>query len=278
MLNPLQKFVVSAALFGSATLTVAEEVTSPQETSADPLPKGYDESFNTGDIPKANTPEMDPDATAQDELAPEISPDTSSLTSSELEIKPGELLVGASASLAFPHVINLAIESMVFQKFGFSINYGSINRNLNGVDASIKHTDIRFRWFPWNTSFFAGLGFGHHEVSGELRREIKEPTSKKSITTTGKLAASANFALPHIGWFAVWDSGLSVGFDLGYLIPFGAKSKFTATFSNPPEGTDAALRSTPEFSTMKSDLEDTAEAYASKPLPYVTLVRIGWLF
>jgi hypothetical protein len=174
--------------------------------------------------------------------------------------------------------MNIGVETLVFRKFGISVNYGNVTRSINNVDIDMKHADVRFRWFPWSTSFFAGLALGQHQMTGELNRDIKEPTSKTTVSSRGKLTASANYITPHLGWFSIWDSGFTIGFDVGYLMPLSPDSKFSATFANAPQGTDATLRETTEYKNMKKDLEDSAKSYASKPLPFATMLRMGWMF
>ena len=258
----------------SAKLAEADQSPSPSGT----LQKGYDESFQTGDIPKPTTPDLDPDAAGGDELNPEQNPDNDPNNLVPSDILTSDFLIGPSASLAFPHIINIGVESLIFHKFGVALNYGNVTRNINDVDVAMRHMDVRFRWFPWESSFFAGVALGQHQMTGELNRDIKEPTSKTTVSSHGKLTASANYVTPHVGWFSIWDSGFTIGFDLGYLIPMSPNSKFTSTFSKAPEGTDAALRETTEYKNMKRDLEDSAKSYASKPLPFATMLRMGWMF
>lgn len=261
---------------GDASSKPAESAPAPVAPGT--LQKGYDDSFHTGDIPKPTTPDLDPDAPGGTELNPEQNPDLDPNNQVPSDILTSNFLIGPSASLSFPHIMNLGLETLIFRKYSISANYGNVTRSINDVDLAMKHMDLRFRWFPMDTSFFAGLAFGQHQMTGELDRDIKEPTTKTTVSTHGKLTASANYVIPHIGWFSIWDSGFTIGFDVGYLVPMSSDSKFTSSFSKAPEGADAALRETNEYKNMKKDLEDSAKAYASKPLPFATLLRMGWMF
>lgn len=245
--------------------------------SDDPLPKGFDESFKSGDLPKPISPELDPDL-VDEEGNPEKKTTEAALNDFQQEQTPSSFLFGFTAGLTFPHVINLGVDTLFHKKYSVSINYGNVTRSLDNVDVALRHTDVRFRWFPWQTSFFTGLGVGQHRLVGELDRVVKEPTTKSSISTHGKLTTTANYVLPHFGWFAVWDSGFTAGFDLGYLVPFGAKSSFKSSFTNAPAGTDEALKETAEYKKLKKDLETNAKKYASKSIPFATFLRFGWMF
>ena len=287
MVRAHRKTCMVVALWASAPLCLAQganadsaKPTQPAPPPVDPgtLQKGYDESFQTGDIPKPTSPELDPDAPGGGDLNPEQNPDLDPNNQVVSDILTSDFLFGATGSLSFPHIVNIGLESKLFRKFGVSLNYGNVTRNIHEVDLDMKHFDVRFRWFPMDTSFFAGVALGQHQMTGELNRDIKEPTSKTTVSSHGKLTASANYVVPHVGWFSIWDSGFTMGFDLGYLVPMSPQSKFTATFTKAPEGTDAALRETNEYKNMKKDLEDSAKSYASKPLPFATFLRMGWMF
>ena len=241
-------------------------------------PKGYDKSFQTGDIPKPKEPELDPDLANEEELNPDKKPDENPWNSLSRDYVPDDFKIGVTAGLTFPHLINLGLDTVIFQKFGVALNYGNVTKSINSVDVAMKHTDVRFRWFPWGGSFFAGMAFGQHQMTGELDRDIKLSNSTTTVATHGKLVASANYMIPHFGWFAVWDSGFTLGSDFGYLMPSGAKATFTSSFKNAPAGSDDTLKASNEYKNMKSDLEDSAKKYASTPVPYATLLRIGWLF
>jgi hypothetical protein len=242
-------------------------------------PKGYDESFQTGDIPKPKEPELDPDLANENEINPDQSPDSNPDNDPALDRTPDFFMIGGSAALSLPHVINLGIETMIGQRFGISLNYGNATRTLNSVDVGVRHTDLRLRWFPWAGSFFVGSAFGTHKLTGELNRVIKDAATKQNIDVHGKLSASANYIAPQFGWFSVWDSGFTMGCDFGYLMPSRANSSFSANFGAIPSGvSEDSLRESAEYKEMKKDLEDAAKKYASMPLPFVTLMRIGWMF
>lgn len=266
--------------FFLGTAAVAKPQEKP-EAPAQPLQKGYDDSFQTGDIPKPTTPEMDPENVTDDELNPDQVPDRNPMNDPELDREPRDFRVGATASLALPHMLNFALESLIGSNMSVALNYGNVTRSLSNVDVSLKHQDIRFRWFPYSSSFFVGIGLGQHQLTGELDRNItiKGPDNKDiAVAARGKLSASAKYAVPHVGWFSVWESGFVVGFDVGYLFPTDTKSSFSHTFKNPPAGSEGTLVETPEFKKLKNDLEDSAKKHASRPAPFTSLLRLGWMF
>lgn len=262
--------------YGQAAFSKTAE--KPAAPAADPLPKGYDESFHTGDIPKPTSPEMDPDNLGEEEINPDQLPEMNPMNDPSLDNEPRDYRLGLSAALTLPHMLNFAIESMIKRNFSVSLNYGNVTRSLSNVDVSLKHQDIRFRWFPYESAFFVGLGVGQHQLIGEMDRSIKLTAESPVVVATGKLNASATYAVPHVGWFSVWESGFVVGFDIGYLLPSKSESKFSHSFSGASPGTEATLTESGDFKKLKSDLEDAAKKHASQPTPFTSLLRIGWMF
>jgi hypothetical protein len=267
--------VFSAGILSFCQVTMAHETETP---SADPMPKGYDESFHTGDIPKPNTPELNPDMVNEDELNPDQNPDKNPLSDPGRDRVPEDFMIGATAALTFPHLLNLGLDTLIYHRFGVSLNYGNVTKSINSIDVAMKHTDVRLRWFPWESSFFVGAAVGQHQLSGEADRQVSEPTTKQKYATHGKLVAKANYIAPHFGWFSVWDSGFTLGCDFGYLVPSSPKATFTSSFANAPAGSEDTLKDTAEYKKMKSDLEDSAKSYAGKKLPFASFLRIGWMF
>ncbi len=261
-----------------ATAVFAKTAEKPAAQNSDPLPKGYDESFQTGDIPKPTAPDLDPDNLGEEGLNPDQLPEMNPMNDPALDNEPRTYRLGLSASLSLPHMLNFALESMIGSNFSVSVNYGNVTRSLNNVDVSLKHQDIRLRWFPYSSSFFVGLGLGQHQLTGELDRTIKTSAESQAVSAHGKLNASATYAVPHVGWFSIWDSGFVVGFDVGYLFPANSKSTFSHTFKDAPAGTETALTESADFKKLKSDLEDSAKKHASRPTPFTSLLRLGWMF
>ncbi len=276
----LSKSRLHAAVFSAGILSVCQ-IAAAQDAEApatDPMPKGYDESFQTGDIPKPSAPELNPDITSEDELNPDKNPDRNPQSDPGRDRVPENFMIGGTAALEFPHLLNMGLESLFYHRFGVSLNYGNVTKSINNIDVAMKHTDVRLRWFPWESAFFVGAAVGQHQMSGEVNRQVSEQTTKQKYATHGKLVATANYIAPHFGWFSVWDSGFTLGCDFGYLVPLSPKATFTSSFANAPAGSDETLKDTAEYKKMKSDLDGSAKSYASKKLPFSTLLRIGWMF
>ncbi len=244
-----------------------------------PEPPTIDPNLPLGNMPKPTDADLDPDFNNNgEELKPEQDPDLNPQNSLAGENPPENLLVGATFALTNPHVINLGLESAFYQNFGVSLNYGNITESMNDVAINVKHADLRVRWFPWKSSFFAGLALGRHWIKGSLDRVAKIPSSGQQVAIHGNLAASASYFTPQIGWAATWESGFTLGADIGCLFPNGPKTNFTSSINNPPAGTEAEINATKEYTNMKNELEKISRDYLGKPKFMITFMRFGWMF
>jgi hypothetical protein len=267
-------------IYSGLTLTSNKLLAQSSEVPSDNTETLYDDSFSTSGTPPTPPPEGEPDTSGIDTLNPDQQP---SMTGGDNEFDsytPDRFRMGLSGAITVPHVLNLAIESDIDRKYGVSLNYGNVARNINGIDVEMRHVDIRFRYFAHSTSFFYGLGFGQHVLTGKTKSNISATIADQPrvVATQLKLRAQSNYVLPHVGWFAVWEPGFTIGLDIGALLPMGPKSSFEANFSGVQPAEEETLRSSSNYTKEKKNLEDATEAVAKKTLPFVTMMRVGWMF
>ncbi len=258
------------------------QITAPtKEDSTQPTAESlYESTFKTGDVVPKTPAEGEPDTTGVEPLNPEKGPISNDNYDPDDSYSEAPVRFGFTGALEIPHIINVGVDSLIYRKYGLSINYGNVSRNINGVDVGMKHTDLRFRFHPFGGSFFGGVAVGQHTLIGEKKRDITLTVNSQPVTVPAalKLTAKANYVAPHIGWFTIWGPGFTMGLDIGWLVPSGATAKSEATFANLPPGEEQAARNSPEFIKTQADLEDSAEAYAKKSMPFVTMLRVGWMF
>jgi hypothetical protein len=252
---------------------IAPEALMPEDSG------NVDPNLPVGTLTKPTNSDLDPDLSSdEDSLKPDPNPEDNPANAVASENFPENFLFGATIALTVPHVRNFALESVFYHNYGVSLNYGTVTESIDSIAVAVKHADVRVRWFPWQSSFFAGLVFGQHTLNGELSRVAKIPSTSKYVAIHGKLEASANYFAPQIGWFAMWDGGITLGADIGYLIPSKPTYSFSSTVSDDPVGTAAEVEATKEYADMKGDLESSAKTFISKYVPMITIIRMGWMF
>ncbi len=128
---------------------------------------------------------------------------------------------------------------------------GDVALSLAGVsDVTLESAALEgeLRLFPFRGSFFVGSAFG--------RQTLSATAHQSGVTVAADM--TTYFVTPRIGWLAVWDSGLSLGLDLGVQLPLS--SDITVTSNN---------------SQAASDARSVAKAIGDTPLPSVNL-RLGY--
>ena len=257
----------------------AQDDTTPQSASGDDeRTLKYDESFTTGDSKPLPPPEGEPQTEATQN--PDRTPDSNPANDPRLDQEPENFRFGVTGALTVPHIINIGLETIIFQKYGISLNRGNISQPVNSVNMRMEHNDIRFRWHPWGGSFFGAIAIGQQTMVGEQSKDITATLNgeKKIIPTTVKMTAKANYIAPHIGWFAIWDPGFTVGLDIGWLFPQKPTTNSSVSYQGLPAGTEDTLNNTAEYRAFKSDVDDSVQARARKGLPFLTMMRVGWMF
>lgn len=272
--------MLRSSLFSVAVLSLfiqpafAQEHIDPSAGAATP----YSDSFSSGEVMPGPPPEQDKDLI--DEVNPDQNPDSNPLNDPETNSLPPNFRIGVTGALEIPHIVNFGLDTLMFQKYGVSINRGSVTRNINGVDVSMVHTDLRLRYHPWGGSFFGGVALGQHIMTGEKSKDISVTSNGTTtkVSANVKLTAKANYIAPHIGWFAVWEPGFTMGMDLGWLVPVSPRTTVDDSYGNLPAGAEEALKNTAEYTKLRSDLDDSVQSYAKKSLPFLTMIRLGWMF
>jgi len=121
--------------------------------------------------------------------------------------------------------------------------------NVPGAAVETLAIDAELRIFPMGGSFFLGSALGRQSLTASAR--------KGSETAT--IDVITIYATPRLGWLAIWDSGFSLGLDLGVQVPLSADF-MTRT-------TNAAL---------DGYARSAAQLIGSTPLPSLGL-RMGWM-
>lgn len=192
----------------------------------------------------------------------------------------GDLRIGPSVAIGFPHPLTGAIDLVYADLFSVSASAGRFGAKVEETEIEIRNWDATFRFFPFQGSFFVGAAYGNQGIVGKLKTDIETTTSGVTlkVPTSLRLEVESNYLTPHLGWFARWDSGLTLGFDFGYQMPSGAKSELQTAFENVSAASEQAVRESEDFKKNKKDIEDAAEAFGKASVPYISFFRIGWLF
>jgi hypothetical protein len=192
----------------------------------------------------------------------------------------GDIRIGPSVALGFPHPLTAGLDVVYADMFSVSATAGRSGAKVEDTEIEIRNWDATVRFFPFQGSFFIGAAYGNQGIVGKLKTDIETTSSGVTlkVPTTLRLEVESNYLTPQLGWFARWDSGLTLGFDFGYQMPSGAKSELQTAFENVSAAKEQAVRDSEDYKTNKKDIEDAAETFGKTSIPYVSFFRIGWLF
>ena len=186
--------------------------------------------------------------------------------------------IGPSLAIGLPHALNLAIDSKSSPTMSWGIAFGGISLPLqNSITLGMGNFDARLRWHPFSGSFFLGAILGGQSVYGQSTRPINlEPGL--SIPTTVDLTVRSSYFTPHLGWFWIFNSGFTFGFECGIQAPFGPRSTLSVDIADPTLNAYlSALKLTPQYQELENEVEDLADQIGRLVFPY-SILRIGWMF
>lgn len=239
-----------------------EETATPTEPEPDPAP-----SETTPIIESTPAVESTP---AKEETA----------TASKGKGLLGDIRIGPSVAAGIPHPVTGGLDIVYADQASLSVTGGRFGVNLSDTDIEIRNWEAAARWFPFQGSFFVGAAYGNQGIVGKRKVDLNVTSNGVAlkVPTTLRLEIESNYLTPQIGWYARWDCGFTLGFDFGYQMPSGAKSKLQTSFENVSTASEASVRNSDEYKKNKKDVEDAAETIGKMGIPYITLLRLGWLF
>jgi hypothetical protein len=219
----------------------------------------------------AQTPPMAPPTNASPETMFDVKGTITPPPAAKPEAAPStnssRPLFGAHAALGFPHVLTAGLDLVTpGRTWGFALIAGAFTASgPESTNVGMTNTELQLRYHPWSSAFFVGLGAGNHQVKVDKVETILGSSVKAEATV------KASYLKPQFGWIWQYDSGLSIGMEFGYLSPSGSTTDFT---SNAP----APAQATQEYADLEKDVKDNGDKFGKMGLPFVSLLRLGWMF
>lgn len=182
--------------------------------------------------------------------------------------------IGATLLIGFPHPLNYSIEYVYDRRIGAAFTMGNFELRQGDNRLDISNWDMRGRWFPTRHNFFAGAALGSQTI--DVTAERKVVLSGTATLTKAELQINSLYLTPHIGWFSVWYTGITVGCEIGYQLPLSAKAK-ALKYSTGDAAKDAEVASNADFAAFAKDVKKAGDTFGKQGQPYVTLLRVGWM-
>ena len=193
----------------------------------------------------------------------------------------GPVRIGPMIGLGVPHPYSWGLDVMYKRVFTIGVSAGKFSSDhFDPVEVQLVHWDVRARWHPWWGSFFLGLAVGQQELFGEAKKDVSFSRNgvKLTVPVTVQVEFATTYLTPHLGWTWIWDCGFNMGFDFGAQIPIQNKSELKVGFENVAPSQETAVKETSEYKKLEKDVDDAGDLIGKTVLPYITLLRLGWLF
>lgn len=180
----------------------------------------------------------------------------------------GKFLFGPSiTAVALPRPLQGNIEAKYAGLFGASAGYGFFPEvKVNIVKAKINGWDARLRVYPWRGAFFLGVAYGMQTFTGNATKAIS------GIETNATIEQDNSFVAPHVGWNWTWKSGFFMGLDVGVQLSVHRDTKVSSNITN------TTVLASGEYQNLVKDVQDKADKIGKTPLPFLTLLKVGFLF
>jgi hypothetical protein len=188
---------------------------------------------------------------------------------------------GPSLLLGIPHPVGLSVDGRIDGEWSVGIFAGGLGispRNSDGnVRLSIGGLDLRGRWHPWRGAFFLGAMLGGQTLSGVATRTYD--ISGQDVPATLRLDIKSAYFTPHLGWLWMKESGFTIGFELGWQIPSNPRSELGLTIDDPTYASYLdQVKATQAYRDLERKVEDLTRPLGLLSFPYVTVIRLGWVF
>jgi hypothetical protein len=203
-----------------------------------------------------------------------ISLEPAAVMESPPEIAPKEnpfrlgFLVGV---VSFPRPINVELAVKPNDWFSAGVGFSMIPKIKvgNGAGAMSAFNAVG-RIFPFGGSFYVGAAAGRQSLS----LEAEETVQGEHVTATAE--HSTLFLTPQVGWLFVWDSGFTLGINVGAQLSLGSTPKVRVRNDS---GFDVDPTEVgPDAEEMRENVHTAGKYLARYPLPTFDLLKLGFLF
>jgi hypothetical protein len=189
-------------------------------------------------------------------------------------------LFGPTVQIGFPHPLTYGLEAIYEKTISFGFSLGQYTLKVDPAEIKIQNSEIHARWHPFSGSFFLGAAYGKQTLTGKAEDDLQVDVAGQSQTvpTSIKVDIDNGYVTPHIGWFAVYYTGLVLSFELGAQIPLSPSADVTLDTSSLSAAQRDAVLASDEYKDLKKKADDTAKLLGQKTVPYITLFRLGYFF
>jgi hypothetical protein len=183
-------------------------------------------------------------------------------------------------SVTVPHPLSFGLDVTYEDLLSFGFTTSSFDQDFGDVALGLSHSDVRARWHVFQGSFFLGAAYGSQSLTAEASDTVSATSGTTTITadTQVKIEIETPYFTPHLGWLWIWDSGFTMGFEFGVQVPTGDETTLEIDIDNVSAAQEALIKNTQEYKNLEDDVTQLGETVGQTSLPYVSLLKLGWVF
>jgi hypothetical protein len=186
---------------------------------------------------------------------------------------------GPHLGLQFPHLYDLGYEARhLTSDFSMGLGLGVVPKITFGANTQVgvSHLEFRGRWHPFSGAFYIGGALGSQTINATGRQTVDVGGTPVPVKIDLKLASP--YFMTHIGWMWIFDSGFTLGLELGTQRGGNGRSDLELTVEDPSTSkTVAEIQASPAYQLFESGVENELGKLGKIALPYYG-VRFGWMF
>lgn len=195
----------------------------------------------------------------------------------------GDFRIGPVLTLGLPHPWNLSVETRIGDMISLGVGGGAFTYGLTiedtDIDLSLTNFDVRVGFHPMAGSLLIGMKLGQQQLVATANKDLGSLTVGSqvfNVDVEGEATVTTMYLTPFAGWAWLWDIGFFLGVEVGYQLALSSDSDLE--LETDPAEAKVIAEQTDEYKQIEEDIKTAQEDFGEAHLPYVALLRIGWLF
>lgn len=173
--------------------------------------------------------------------------------------------------ISLPRPVNIELFAKPNDWFGIGAGFSMVPElTIRGISGKMTAFNAVGRVFPFAGSFYVGAAAGLQNLT------IQGSDNIEGQDLTAKAEHAAFFITPQVGWLWTWDSGFTVGINLGVQVALTSTPEVKVRDASGAVVDPADIG--PDAVDLNDKVHDAAKIFGKYPLPAIDLLKLGFLF
>lgn len=204
----------------------------------------------------------------------------------EKKPRPPRAAYAALLGVNFPHPLDLSLGLIHPKGTSYILSAGSFGRDIKpgnktkDIRISLTHLELKYRTEPYaRHPIFMQFALGYQQLFLKGTRSTNFGQDEVSVEADvkGEMRIHSIYYTPKVGMIKHFNSGLSLSWGFGFMVPAYVRSQFDASITG-DELIDDLIRELEAYKENKRDLERIGKRIGQVGLPVIDLIEIGYRF